>query len=60
MTSPIGEIPEERDEAIAEDLNLRLLRYDPDNGHAELTSSLQELVVKVQENIDELAQTQQW
>ena len=60
MTSPIGEIHPSRDPSIREDLNIKLLRYNPAAGHSELTESLQALVDVVQTSRDSVATRQGW
>jgi len=60
MTSPDGEIDQSRDQAIRDDINVRLLRYSPDDGHRELSESLQALVELVQVARDDVAARQGW
>lgn len=44
MTSPKGEISTHIDDSIRRNMNLKLLRYSPDNGHQELVEAIRELV----------------
>ncbi|MBH0097926.1 SIR2 family protein [Salinibacterium sp. NSLL150] len=60
MTSPADEVHESRDGGIRDDMNIRLLRYDRANGHAELAESLSELVEAVQSSREEIAERQGW
>lgn len=60
MTSPMEEVHSGRDASIREDLNLRLLRYDPQGGHEVLTESLNDLVQQVQTKSAEIASRQAW
>lgn len=43
MTSPNGEISHHVDESIRRNMNLKLIRYDPANGHQELLQGIREL-----------------
>lgn len=60
MTSPEGEIDASRDESIRNDMNVKLLRYAPAEGHRELAESLQALVELVQVARDDIASRQGW
>ncbi|WP_282828038.1 SIR2 family protein [Gulosibacter sediminis] len=60
MTSPLNEIDESRDDEIRNDMNIKLLRYSPNDGHQELPDSLRELVDLVQSARDEIASRQGW
>lgn len=60
MTSPEGEIDTSRDDSIRNDMNVKLLRYAPDEGHRELSESLQALVELVQVARDDIASRQGW
>lgn len=60
MTSPVGELHTDLDGTIRADHNIRILRYDPAGGHAELTDSLLELVDQVGEERESIAATQTW
>jgi len=60
MTSPKGEIHPELDTSARHNHNLRILRYEPSDGHKELTESLADLVGRVGDQRDRLAETQTW
>lgn len=60
MTSPKGETATELDDSIKTNMNLRLLRYDPANGHHELTDSLSALADLVEDKRATLAETMNW
>jgi hypothetical protein len=60
MTSPEGEIDPTRDYAIRDDMNLKLLRYSPADGHRELSDSLRDLVEVVNGERDAIALRQGW
>lgn len=47
MTLPQGEVDPEVQGLISNSMKVKFLLYSPDNGHAELTSSLEDLVAKV-------------
>lgn len=60
ITMPANEGHEEIDVSIRNNLNLRVLRYDPANDHEELVSSLGSLVPDVENARDELLRTRNW
>lgn len=60
MTAPMSEIPEEVDQSIRDNHNLRLLRYADATGHGGLTDSFRQLVPMVDEKRVEIASTMNW
>lgn len=60
MTSPIGEVSKHVDESIRGNMNLKLLRYSPDNGHSALVEGVRDLVSAVVEKRGILAATESW
>lgn len=60
MTTPTGEINQHIDESIRKNMNLKLIRYSPDQGHAELTALLNNLVVDVSEARQRMAESEAW
>ncbi|MFJ5961863.1 SIR2 family protein [Pseudarthrobacter oxydans] len=60
MTSPNGEISSHLDSAIRNNMNLKLLRYSPNNGHSALLQGIQNLVVSVEAARLEMGPSQNW
>lgn len=60
MTSPTGELHKDLDSTVRADHNIKILRYDPSGGHADVTASLFELVDLVVEERESIAATQTW
>lgn len=60
ITSPDGEIPAELSESTRRNMNLQILRYDPAENHAALTSALGHLVGLVDAAREELAERMDW
>ncbi|GAA0193573.1 hypothetical protein GCM10008944_07950 [Cytobacillus oceanisediminis] len=60
MTTPKGEISPHVDESIRRNMNLKLIRYSPDDGHAELTELVNELVVEVNLSRRRMAEAEAW
>lgn len=60
MTSPNGEISPHMDSAVRNNMNLKLLRYDPANNHQNLTSGIQQLVTLVEGERNILGPAQNW
>lgn len=60
MTTPLGETAPEVLDELGFFMQLRYMKYSPDEGHEELTKSLDELVALVEEKREELANTRGW
>ncbi len=60
MTTPKEEVESEVLEVVSETMKIKFLEYSPDNGHEELTTSLKELVSKVEAFRYERTIDQKW
>jgi len=60
MSLPHGEVDPQIMEVASETMRLRFLNYSPDQGHKELTDSLNELVQLVEDKRAELAASRTW
>lgn len=60
MTTPKGEINQHIDDSIRRNMNLKLIRYSPDDGHAELVQLLNDLVLDVSEARRKMADAEAW
>lgn len=60
MTLPEGEVDEDILSVASLAMKVKFLKYSPDNGHEELTSSLSELVALVESKRAQLAAEQKW
>lgn len=60
MTLPEHEVDPEVMTVASESMKLRFLTYSPNDGHAELTESLGELVVQVEAYREQKAKDQKW
>lgn len=60
MTLPSGEVDPEILNVASTSMKLKFLEYSPQNGHEELTSSIEELVALVEERREQLAREQTW
>ncbi|SEI43957.1 SIR2-like domain-containing protein [Azotobacter beijerinckii] len=60
MTLPDGEVSNDILRVASEAMKIKFLTYSPENGHAELTESLLELVSLVQGRRDQLSKEQTW
>jgi hypothetical protein len=60
MTAPSGEVHGDLDSSIKRNMNLRLLRYEPTDGHRELTESVEALVEAVEQSREAVAVSQDW
>jgi hypothetical protein len=60
MTIPRDEVDQDVMDVATETMKIRFLPYAPDNGHAELTASLGELVAQVDAFRDQKAADQKW
>lgn len=61
MTLPLGEVHDDLLRISSEAMRMKFLTYSPENGHAELTESLEDLVNRVEEMRSEnLRESQRW
>lgn len=61
MTLPAGEVHRDLVRICSETMRIKFLEYSPDNGHSELTESLEELASKVEDYRSEnLRESQRW
>lgn len=60
MTSPRGEVHTHTDDSIRKNMNLKLIRYSPDNGHVELPAIMNDLVFLVNQKRSKMAATESW
>lgn len=60
MTTASGSVPDEVLTVVTEMMRVSFLRYSPDNNHAELTSSLLDLVERVEDARNQLRATGKW
>lgn len=61
MTLPKGEVHKDILDIVEVSMRIKFLEYSPDNGHEELTKSMEDLVAKVEEHRDsELRKTLKW
>lgn len=60
MTMPIGEVHSDLDRSVRRNMNLRLLRYSPDDEHVELKGSVTDLVEQVENIRAALSISQDW
>ncbi|WP_429208619.1 MULTISPECIES: SIR2 family protein [Aeromonas] len=61
MTLPQGEVHEDLLNISSKAMRVKFLHYSPENGHAELTDSLEQLVEKVEQyRVENLKETLRW
>lgn len=60
MTVPEGEVDEKVLQIISDSMRIKFLKYSPGGGHAELTTSLRELVLKVDLIREEIGKNLTW
>ncbi|MNP68943.1 hypothetical protein D3C76_1649710 [compost metagenome] len=61
MTLPTGEVHQDIIRICAETMRMKFLEYSAENGHLELTESLDDLVSKVEDfRIENLRESQRW
>lgn len=61
MTLPEGEIHNDLLGIASRSMRVNFLTYSPDNGHSELTDSLEQLVDKVEQyRVENLKETLKW
>lgn len=61
MTVPVGEVHDDVLSIASKSMRIKFLTYSPGDGHAELTHSLEDLVVKVEDFRDtQLKETMKW
>lgn len=60
MTSPIGEISPHMDATIRNNMNIKLLRYDPVDNHTQLEESIRILATRVDAERDVIGPAQTW
>ncbi|MOA55938.1 hypothetical protein D3C78_1798290 [compost metagenome] len=61
MTIPTGEVHKDVLDIASNSMRMKFLEYSPSEGHLELTESLAELVMKVEEHRDsQLSETLKW
>ncbi|SEE20811.1 SIR2 family protein [Ruania alba] len=60
MTSPRSEVSPHLDDSIRKNMNLKLLRYSPENEHSDLVESISDLILRVESERRVIADSESW